>query len=132
MRSLVLVNPTVVPGEMTTANGVGCAAGSPVVLTLDGRQVADTVADAEGNFSAPISPPVGGVGSFTVIATCGTTQLTTLLSVVTSMKVSTPEGGTAVFGVFVLVGAVLLRGQYVGTKNRRRRRNRVADILKGT
>ncbi len=68
-------------------------------------------------------------------ATCGSTQLATLLSLVTTATVSAPEGGAGVFCVFVLLGAVLLRGQFTSNVTRRRGRHRrrrrgVADVLR--
>jgi hypothetical protein len=47
------------------------------------------------------------------------------IAVVATSKVSTPEGSAAVFGVFVLLGMVLLRGQFGGNARRRRRSNGV-------
>jgi hypothetical protein len=126
VRTLVLTNPTILPGQTTTADGQGCVPNSPVVLAIDGHQVATTTADSNGDFSAPLTPPQLGVGHLTVTATCGSTQLTTLLAMVTTVKVSTPEGGAAVFCVFVLLGAVLLRGQFTSNVTRRRKRRRTA------
>ena len=116
------------------AEGVGCAPGAPVVLAIGGTTVATTTADSSGAFSASITPPTQEAGKVTVTATCGSTQLATLLALVSTSTVSTPEGGAAVFSVFVLLGAVLLRGQFTSNvthrraKHRRRRRS-IADIL---
>jgi hypothetical protein len=50
----------------------------------------------------------------------------TSISVVATSKDSSPEGGAAVFGVFILLGLVLLRGQFSGNgSNQRRRRSGV-------
>jgi hypothetical protein len=131
-ESLVLTHATVIPGEATTANGEGCAPGSQVVLAIGGTTVAETTANSQGDFSAPITPPDQGAGRLTVTATCGSTQLATLLSLVTTATVSAPEGGAGVFCVFVLLGAVLLRGQFTSNVTRRRGRRRrrgAADVL---
>jgi hypothetical protein len=127
--TLSLSRSTVIPGEATTASGDGCAAGSPVTLSINGTTVGATTANDEGAFSASIKPPVAKAGQVTVTATCGSTTLATLLALVTTSTVSAPEGGAAIFGVFVLVGFVLLRGQFSSNGTRRRRRRGAADIL---
>jgi len=66
----------------------------------------------------------------TVTATCGAIQLATLLSIVTTSTASSPEGSAATFGVFVLLGLVLVRGQFSSNGTRRRRKRTAADILK--
>jgi hypothetical protein len=131
-KSLVLTRATLIPGETTTANGVGCAPGSQVVIAVGGTTIAETTANSQGDFSALITPPDQGAARLTVTATCGSTQLATLLSLVSTATVSTPEGGAGVFCVFVLLGAVLLRGQFTSNVTRRRGRRRrrgAADIL---
>jgi hypothetical protein len=52
-----------------------------------------------------------------------------LLATVTTSTVSAPEGGAAIFGVFVLLGFVLLRGQFTSHGTHRRRRRGAADVL---
>ena len=127
--SLILSSPAIIPGASTTASGTGCTPESPVDLSILGHTVATTTADQAGDFSAPVSPPAGS-GQFTVIATCGAVQLTAFLDVVASAESSNPEGGAAVFCVFVLIGVVLLRGQFsISSRQRRRRRRSAADIL---
>jgi hypothetical protein len=57
--------------------------------------------------------------------------MATLLAIVATSTVWSPEGSAGIFGVFVLLGLVLLRGQYTSNATRRRRRRRgAADILK--
>ena len=102
-----------------------------MVLSIGGRTVGTTTANSQGAFSTSITPPDQGAGRVTVTATCGSTQLTALLAVVATSTVSTPEGSAAIFAVFVLLGAVLLRGQFTSNVTRRRRRRRsAADIFK--
>jgi hypothetical protein len=127
--NLTLSSPAIIPGGNTTASGTGCVANSPVVLSILGHTVATTTADQAGDFSAPITPPPPGVGHLTVVATCGAVQLTAFLDVVASVKAANPEGGAAVFCVFVLIGAVLLRGQFSTSGRRKRRRRGAADVL---
>jgi hypothetical protein len=100
-----------------------------VVISIGGKTVGETTADSQGTFSTSITPPDLGAGLVTVTATCGSTQMTTLLAFVVTSTVTTPEGGAAVFGVFVLLGFVLLRGQLNSNSTRRRRRRGAADIL---
>lgn len=129
MASLTLSSPAIIPGGSTTASGTGCAPQSPVVLSILSHTVATTTANQVGDFSAPVSPPSGS-GQFRVVATCGAVQLTAFLEVVASAESSNPEGGAAVFCVFVLVGVILLRGQFsTSSRQRRRRRRTAADIL---
>jgi hypothetical protein len=100
-----------------------------VILTIDGQQVGSTTTDSQGRFATTITPPERGAGQVTVTATCGSTQLATLLSLVVTSTVTSPEGGAAVFGVFILVGFVLLRGQITSNGTRRRRRRGAAEVL---
>ena len=79
-------------------------------------------------FSSSLTPQ--GVGQVTITATCGAKRFATVVSVVATSSASTPQGSVAVFGIFVLLGAVLLRGQFGGSATRRRRQRRGAmDIL---
>ena len=109
--------------------GSGCAAGQPVVLSIAGKTVGRTTSNDQGEFSTSITPPNLGAGEVTVLATCGAVQVGTLLSTVITSQVTTPENGAAVFAVFVLLGFVLLRGQFNSNGTRRRRRSSGADIL---
>jgi hypothetical protein len=108
------------PGGTTIANGNGCAPGSNVTITIDSRLIASATADAQGAFSANVTPDKSFSGEQTVKATCGANQLATLLTLEVTSRVSTPEAGAATFAVFVLLGFVLLRGQ-ITTRIRRRR-----------
>jgi hypothetical protein len=64
------------------------------------------------------------VGQVTVTATCGSKSFVAVATLVTTAKVSAPEGSVAVGGGFVLLGGVLVRGQFGSTAGRRRRRRR--------
>ena len=55
-------------------------------------------------------------------ASCGPRTFDVLLAVVSTSKLSSPEASTAVFGVFVLLGILLLRGLFGGGGSRRRRK----------
>jgi hypothetical protein len=46
----------------------------------------------------------------------------TTLSIVDTARASSPEGSAGVFGVFVLFGGLLVKGQYPGGAARRRRK----------
>jgi len=123
---LLLSHSTIVPGESTVATGWGCDPGQQVFLTIAGDQVGRAIADSQGMFSVPITPPGSGARDMTVLASCGSRTFGVLLSVVASSAVSTPEGVTAVFGVFVLLGLVLLWGEFGSSASRRRRKQRRA------
>jgi hypothetical protein len=123
----------VVPGEPTVLTGQGCVPGAQVVLSIAGKQVGLTTANSQGAFSTSYTPSGIAAGQVTITATCGAMKFATLLSMVTAAAVSAPEGSAAVFGTFVLLGAVLLRGQF-GSRTRRRSRRRrrpASEVLGG-
>lgn len=93
-------------------------------MTVGDTTVGTTTADADGFFSAVITPPTRLRGLQTVSATCGSVHLVALLNVVSTVTVSSPEGDAAVFSVFVILGVVLLRGQLGGLGRRRGRSRR--------
>ncbi len=129
--TLQLSRITLVPGEGTVMRGRGCAPGANVVVSIDGREVAQTTANSQGAFSAALTPLDQGVGQVKVTAQCGSKSFVAFATLTTTAKVSAPEGSVAVFGTFVLLGAVLVRGQFGSSAARRRRRRRgAADVLK--
>jgi hypothetical protein len=70
------------------------------------------------------------VGLHRITATCGSTVLSTTLNVVvtTSSSASPVVGaGAAAFGVFVLLGLLLLRGQFDTNVTSRRKGRRDAE-----
>jgi hypothetical protein len=124
---LLLAPAVLKPGGSTVASGDGCPPGSTVTVTVGHEPVASTTADDEGAFSTPISPGKSLTGQQPVDATCGPTQLSTTLSFVVTSTLTAPEAGAATFGVFVLLGFVLLRGQFL-TLRRRRKRPVIDDL----
>ncbi len=132
-RALLLSRSSVSPGGSTVATGVGCLPGAQVVLFIAGQEVAETTADSQGAFSGLLNAPDHGAGQLSVTASCGSIELATLLSVVaTSSSISAPAAGAAVFGVFVLLGIILLRGLFgTGATRRRRKRRGVSDVVGG-
>lgn len=129
-KTLQLSRITLVPGQGTVMSGHGCAPGAKVVVSINGKEVGQVTANSQGAFSASLTPLDQGVGQVKVTATCGPKSFVAFANLVTTAKVSAPEGGAAVFGTFVLLGAVLVRGQFGSTASRRRRRRRGAsDIL---
>jgi len=122
----LLSQSTVVPGEPTVVTGTGCVPNASVVLTIAGKEVGQTTANSQGGFSASIIPPGYKIGQVTVTASCGSRTFDVFLAVVSTSKLLSPEGSTAVFGVFVLLGIVLLRGLF-GSGGTRRRRKRPAN-----
>jgi hypothetical protein len=105
---------------------MGCVPGSQVILTIAGKEVGQATASSQGAFSASIIPPGYRIGQETVTVSCGSRTFGVLLAVVATAVVRTPEGTTAVFGVFVLLGFVLLWGQFGSSASRRRRKRRGA------
>jgi hypothetical protein len=117
----------VVPGQSTVISGTGCDRGVPVIVTIGGQQVGRSESTSSGAFSTRINPPDIGAGELSVKVSCGPVYLTSIAVVATS-KSTSPEGGAAIFGVFILLGFVLLRGQFNGTSRRRRRSGVRLDI----
>ncbi len=129
-KTLQVSRHTLVPGQPTVISGRGCAPGALVVVSIEGKEVELTRADSQGAFSASLAPP-GGVGQVTVTATCGSKKFVAVLTLVTTAKVSAPAGSVAAFGTFVLLGGLLVRGQFGTTSRRGRRKHRGAsDVLK--
>jgi len=128
-EALLLSNTTLVPGEATILSGMGCDPGAEVVVLIDGKEVGLTMANGQGTFSTSLTPPDLGAGQATVVARCGSKTFTALVSMVATSRVSAPEGSVAVFGIFVLLGVVLVRGQVNSNGTRRRRRKRGASDL---
>ena len=117
---LVLIPSTVIVGGAVTATGFGCRPGQTVVLTIDGTTVATTIAkdDSTGSFEATFTAP-GTPGNYTVVATCGLTIVSSILTVIaqpTTTVVSTlPQTGSgdatmafARYGLVLLVAGGLL------------------------
>ena len=129
--TLGLSRITLVPGERTVMTGHGCAPGAKVVVSINGKEVDQITANNQGAFSTSLTPLAQGVGQVTVSAVCGSKKFVAIANLVTTAKVSAPEGSVAVFGTFVLLGAVLVRGQFGSTAARRRRRRRGASEILG-
>ena len=125
---LVLSRNALVPGESLVLRGSGCAPGIEVPIFIDGRRVGSTTANSQGSFSAAVTPDQ--VGQLTITTMCGAKTFVSVALVVATSKALSPAGSSAAFGVFVLLGVVLLRGQITGGGSTRRRRRRgAADIL---
>ncbi len=125
---LVLSRHALVPGQGLVLRGSGCAPGIEVPIFIDGRRVGSTTANSQGSFSAAVTPDQ--VGQLTISATCGDKTFVSYATLVATSKALSPAGSSAVFGVFVLLGVVLLRGQITGGgSTRRRRRHGAADVL---
>ncbi|MGP0032251.1 MAG: hypothetical protein ACLPVF_17325 [Acidimicrobiales bacterium] len=128
--TLVLTHHTLVSGESVGVSGAGCVPGIAVPIYIDGKLVGQTTANSQGAFSAAVTPDQ--VGQLVIRATCGSKTFVSIANVVATSASASPAGSAAVFGVFVLLGVVLLRGQITGSGNRRRRQRRgAADILEG-
>lgn len=83
---------TVNVGGNATFQGSGCAPGSTVTITIDGKVVATVTADASGDYNgssvADMAP-----GTYTVTATCGDVVRTTPLTVRSVAVTPPPPGG---------------------------------------
>ncbi|HLM97162.1 MAG TPA: hypothetical protein VK283_12665, partial [Acidimicrobiales bacterium] len=127
---LLVSHATVEPGQSIVVTGSGCAPGTEVELFIAGQAVGMATVNGQGMFSASVTPPDQGAGQVTITAGCGSKRFATTVSLVATSAGTPPEGSVALFGIFVLLGAVLIRGQF-GSATRRRRRKRVgaSDIL---
>ena len=123
-KALRLSRITLVPGQATVMTGHGCAPGADVVVFIGKTEVEQITANSQGTFSTSLAPPDPGVGQVTITAVCGSKRFVGVATLVSTAKVSGPEGSVAVGGAFVLLGAVLVRGQFGSTSTRRRRRRR--------
>ena len=128
-RALGLSHITLVPGQATVMTGHGCAPGAEVVVFIAGKEVELIRANSQGTFSTSLTPPAPGVGQVRITAVCGSKRFVAVATLVTTAKASGPEGSVAAGGAFVLLGAVLVRGQFGSTTNRRRRRRRGAHSV---
>jgi hypothetical protein len=126
-KTLQLSRITLVPGQQTIMSGRGCAPGATVFVSINGKDVGQLTANSEGAFSTSLTPFDQGVGQVTVTARCGSKSFVAIANLVSTAKVSAPEGSVAVGGGFVLLGGVLVRGQFGSSASRRRRRRRSVD-----
>ena len=107
---------TVNVGGNATFQGSGCAPGSTVTITIDGKVMATVTADASGDYNGSFVANMAA-GTYTVTATCGDVVRTTPLTV-RSVAVTPPPtsgtGGTSLprtgsnTNTMALVGAGLL------------------------
>jgi hypothetical protein len=88
---LVLSPSTTTPGGTVTALGFGCGANQPVTITIDGKVVATGTSanDGKGSFNIPFTAPTTP-GTYTVTATCGDTQVSSILTVIASPTTTVP------------------------------------------
>jgi LPXTG-motif cell wall-anchored protein len=104
---------TVSVGGNATFQGSGCAPGSTVTITIDGKVMATVTADASGDYSGAFKADLAP-GTYTVTATCGDVIRTSPLTV-RSVSVNPPSTGGGALprtgsnsNVMALVGAGLL------------------------
>lgn len=109
--TLQLSQPSIEPGGQLTAQGSGCSPGATVDLSIDAQTVGSAMADAQGNFSAPITVPDLALGSHTVVAACGPT-LSSPLDLAVSTSSSNATGTLGVFLFFLLLILMLFRRRH--------------------
>jgi LPXTG-motif cell wall-anchored protein len=81
---------TVSVGGNATFQGSGCAPGSTVTITIDGKVMATVTADASGDYNGAFKADMAP-GTYTVTATCGNVVRTTPLTV-RGVSVTPPTG----------------------------------------
>ncbi|GLZ36117.1 hypothetical protein Lesp02_83040 [Lentzea sp. NBRC 105346] len=103
------------PGDPLTATGKGCPAGAPVTLKAMGENVGKTVADTNGDFTAPVRFTTIEPGRHAIRAECGIVLLGNV-----DVTLSSSTGGTTstlvVLLFFILIGAAMLRRQFTGLR----------------
>jgi LPXTG-motif cell wall-anchored protein len=86
----VITPGTVSVGGNATFQGSGCAPGSTVTITIDGKVMATVTADAGGDYNGAFKADLAA-GTYTVTATCGNVVRTTPLTV-RGVSVTPPAG----------------------------------------
>lgn len=87
----LILNPsTTTPGGDVTAVGFGCARRVTVTITIGGEIVGTTITgdDPKGSFSVPFKAPTTP-GEYTVTAQCGTTIMSSVLTVIAAPTTTT-------------------------------------------
>ncbi len=97
------------PGGPAVATGRGCVPNSPVTLFVGSKAIGNTVASAQGSFTANLLLNVP-VGHYTITAHCGVT-LSAGIDVVLSSQASPPSSTTAVLLVLFLLIVLLATSQ---------------------
>jgi hypothetical protein len=123
-----------VPGQLFHLPGTGCAAGAPVVVNLDGRQLGTTTADGDGAFELVGTVPRSTTpGQFTVTATCGDLAQSLLVTIAapasgaqadataTPTRGDMPRTGTEIWPLLRMAAALVLVGTGLAFLARRRR-----------
>ncbi len=118
---------TLVPGQEARATGGGCDAQSAVLLTVNRTRVGSARANTNGSFSTRIYPSALHPGEHELKAACGPTMTASLAMVVTSSN-STAEQIAVALAVLVILGVLLLKGQYGSGWPRPWRRSGEGDL----
>jgi hypothetical protein len=98
------------PGDRVVATATGCDPDATVTVTVEGREVGRTVADASGRFSVALDVQDLAVGRYEVVARCGPT-LTTGFDVVLTSKRDPGTSTVAVLLLFFLLAGAAIRRQ---------------------
>ncbi len=107
---LLLDRPSTEPGGSALALGRGCAPGAPVLLSVEGRDVGTSAADADGAFAVPLAFPEMEVGNYQVEARCGP-ALTAPIDLAVASLVDPATSTLVVLIFFVLLGLAAFRRQ---------------------
>ncbi|AHH96495.1 putative secreted protein [Kutzneria albida DSM 43870] len=105
---LVLDHGSVQPGQPLSASGTGCTPGHAVILTAEGEQVGNAVADDAGRFTAPVEFSRIQAGRHTITADCGV-RLTGVVDQVITSSSGESSSTLVILVFFVLAGGLLIR-----------------------
>ena len=124
---LILTPSTTTVGSSVTAIGFGCARLQPVALTIGSVTVGTGTSqnDDRGSFEIPFTAPTTP-GEYTVVATCGNTVLSSVLTVIAAATTTTTAGvlpatGSDAFPLARLGFVLLAAGGLLVLAVRRRR-----------
>lgn len=108
VQQLTVVKSTVTAG-VADVTGQGCDSGAPVFIAVNDTPVAQTVADAKGNFATDFSTGTTPAGRNDVQAKCGPT-MNALLDIVLVSEVGTLAPSMVVVLLFLVAfGWIVLR-----------------------
>jgi len=110
--TVVLRDPSALPGGAAMVSGRSCPAGAPVTFSVDGHDAGTATATATGTFTGTAQLPDLAVGEYALKVTCAGRSGTVPIDLVVSSSSQPASGrGAAVAAVALLLGAASLGGR---------------------
>lgn len=112
----IVTPPEVSEGGIISISGQGCAPFQEVIFSINGQVIGQTTTNEVGVFTAQLQLPANlGPGTYTIIGTCGTTTMSSSLTIraatTTTARVTTGGGSLPQTGSDTTV--MLVRGALV-------------------